>query len=308
MEKEELLREIKNILMRGGYLIGVPVRKSMVFDLIARRDERILIIKVLHNADSLRAEMAREMKILGHEFNASPLIVGFRSGAGPILDGVVYSRHGIPVISLKTFYDLIINEEQPMVYVAPGGFYVDIDGDTLRKIREERGLSLGELARMTGVTRKTIQLYEEGMSSTVDIALKLEEFLNVDLIKPVDVFSFADLSEERTALDNVIFEDVFRRLMEIGYDVFLTLKCPFEAISRDRTEVMLTGFEDNEKKLKYKAQNIRIFSEILEKKGFIVMSDSEYEEYNGVAIITRSEIMSYDKEEINKIVNERSDL
>ncbi len=308
MEKETLLREVKNILMRGGYRIGEPVLRSMIFDIIARKGERILIIKVLHNADSLRVEVAREMKILGHEFKASPMVIGMRSGTGPLLDGVVYSRHGIPVISLQTLYDIVIEGVNPMVYVAPGGFYVDIDGELLREIREKRGISLGELARVAGVTRKTIQLYEEGMSSTVDIALKLEEFLRAELIKPIDVFSFADLSEERAPEEDIIFPDIYRRLVEMGYDVFLTVKCPFEAISKDERDLMLTGFEEKERRLKYKAQNIRIFSEILDKRGFIVVSDTRYEDYNGVAIIRKREIMRYDKDELKRVVEERSGI
>ncbi len=308
MEKESLLNEVKRILVRGGYQIGVPILRSMIFDIIARKDDRILIIKVLHNADSLRFEVAREMKILGHEFKASPMVIGVRSGTGPIMDGVVYSRHGIPVISLQTLYDIVIEGVNPMVYVAPGGFYVDLDGELLRDIREKRGISLGELARVAGVTRKTIQLYEEGMSSTVDVALKLEEFLRAELIKPIDVFTFADLSEERIASDEIMFQDIYRRLIEIGYDVFLTLKCPFEAISKDNRDLMLTGFEEKERRLRYKAQNIRIFSEILGKRGFIVVSDTRYEDYDGVAIIRKREIMRYDKDELKKVVEERSGI
>ncbi len=308
MEKEEMIKYVIEVLQRGGFTVGVPVVRSMVFDVIARRDNEIYIIKVLVNADALRLEMARELKILSKEFEAIPILIGLRSGAGKILDGVVYSRHGIPVISVQTFKEFILEDEQPMVYVAPGGFYVNIDGDKLKKVRQERGISLGELGRIAGVSRKTIQLYEEGMSSTVDIALRLEEFLGEELIEPVDLKNFAKLTEERYTLKNVVFEDIYRRLMDMGYDVFLTLKCPFEALSKDESDVMLTGFENNEKKLKYKSRNIRIFSEILDKRGFIITSETRYDEYNGVALIRKTEVMHYTKDELKKVVEERSSI
>ncbi len=308
MEKEEMIKYVIEVLQRGGFIVGVPVVRSMVFDIIARRDKEIYIIKVLVNADALRLEMARELKILSKEFEATPMLIGLRSGAGKILDGVVYSRHGIPVISVQTFKEFILDNEQPMVYVAPGGFYVNIDGDKLKKVRQERGISLGELGRIAGVSRKTIQLYEDGMSSTVDIALRLEEFLGEELIEPVDLKNFAKLTEERYPLKNVVFEDIYRRLMDMGYDVFLTLKCPFEALSKDESDVMLTGFENNEKKLKYKSTNIRIFSEILDKRGFIITSETRYEEYNGVALIRKTEVMQYSKDELKKVVEERSSI
>ncbi|NPA75789.1 MAG: transcriptional regulator [Euryarchaeota archaeon] len=308
MDKEELLREVKGILSRGGFVIGEPLRRSMVFDLIARRDSTILILKILLNADSLRGEMAREMKILAHQFKGAPLVVCLKTGAGENMRGVIYSRHGVPVISLETFWDLIIEETPPMVFVAPGGFYVNLNGKKLRDIREARGISLGELARMVGVSRKAIQLYEAGMSATVDMALRLEEVLGEELIEPIDLFHYSDFTEHENSFSKIMFEDVYRRLVDMGYDVFLTLKCPFEAISKDREEVMLTGFEKSEKALKIKTQNIRIFSEILGKRGFIVMSESSYEDYNGVAIIRKKEIMSYTKEELKKTVEERSSI
>ncbi len=308
MEKEELLSVIKRILVKGGFDIGEPIRRSMIFDFIARRDNVILIIKVLQNADSLRQEIAREIKILGHEFKAAPIIIGLRSGTGKLLDDVVYSRYGLPVITPETFREFVIEGISPMVYVAPGGFYVNIDGELLKEIRDKRGISLGDMARIAGVSRKTIQLYEEGMSSTVDIALKLEEYLGEELIRPIDLFSFADLSEDRIPDEKVIFEDIYRRLTKMGYDVFLMRKCPFEAISRDSMDVMLTGFEKNERRLKYKAQNIRIFSELLDRQGFIVVSETTYEDYNGVAIIKKKEIMSYSKDELKKVIEERSSI
>ncbi len=308
MEKEEITKQVIEVLQRGGFAVGVPVVRTMIFDVIARREREIYIIKILVNADALRFEMARELKILSKEFDAIPILIGFRSGAGKIIDSVVYSRHGIPVISIETFKEFILYDEPPMVYVAPGGFYVNIDGENLKKVRQERGISLGELGRMVGVSRKTIQLYEEGMSSTVDIALRLEEFLGVELIEPVNLKNFAELSEDRCTLKNIAFEDVYQRLMDIGYDVFLTLKCPFEALSKDEQDVMLTGFENNEKKLKYKSQNIRIFSEILDKQGFIITSKTHYEEYNGVAVIRKTEVMQYSKDELKKVVEERSSI
>ncbi len=303
-----LLREVKHILLRGGFTIGEPVKRSMVFDIIARRDDIILIIKVLTNADSLRGEMAREMKILAHQFGAAPLIICEHTGAGENLRGVIYSRHSIPVISLGTFWDIVIEESPPMVFVAPGGFYVNINGEKLRKVREARGISLGELSRQVGVSRKSIQLYESGMSATVDVALRLEEFMNEDLIEPIDLFHFTSFSDIDNTFTKIMFEDIYQRLVDMGYDVFLTLKCPFEAISRDAQEVMITGIGEKERGLKVKTENIRIFSEILEKRGFIVMKETRYEDYNGVAIIRKKEIMQYTKEELKKVVEERSSI
>ncbi len=302
-----MLREIREILAKGGFEIGEPIFKSISFDLIAKGEHMLLILKALLNIDALRSEVARELKILAKELKASPLVIGKKSAMGDILDGVIYSRHGIPILSLNTFREFVLEGEYPMVYASPGGFYVNINGKLLRKIREERGISLGQLAKIAGVSRKTIQLYEEGMNATVESALRLEEFLNVPLIQNIDILDFNKYEEERYPHPPENYGDIYRKLIEIGYEVFLTFKCPFDVLSKDERDVFLTGIGNDIRKIKYKAINLKILSNILEKNSFIVVEKSRYEEIEGVPIIEKAELMEIEKkEEIRKIVRERS--
>ncbi len=303
-----MIREAREILEKGGFIIGEIVGKSTIFDIAARRDKIFFIIKTLVNVDSLRSEMARELKILGKELGASPFIIGKKSGLGEIIDGVVYTRYGIPAISMGTFRDFVLEDVYPAVYVAPGGFYVNIDGEKLRRIREEKRISLGYLAGVAGVSRKAIQLYEEGMGSTVDVALKLEEFLGENLILPVDILHLGDMKEERINNPESFLGDIYYRLREMGYDVLLTLKCPFDAISKDERDILLTGVEDTERRIKSKSMNMKVVAEIFDKRGFIVVGESRYTDYNGIAIIKRREFMKYSKEELKEIVEERSSV
>ena len=303
-----MIREAREILEKGGFIIGEIVGKSTIFDIAARRDKIFFIIKTLVNVDSLRSEMARELKILGKELGASPFIIGKKSGLGEIIDGVVYTRYGIPAISMGTFRDFVLEDVYPAVYVAPGGFYVNIDGEKLRRIREEKRISLGYLAGVAGVSRKAIQLYEEGMGSTVDVALKLEEFLGENLILPVDILHLGDMKEERINNPESFLGDIYYRLREMGYDVLLTLKCPFDAISKDERDILLTGVEDTERRIKSKSMNMKVVAEIFDKRGFIVVGESRYTDYNGIAIIKRREFMKYSKEELKEIVEERSSI
>ena len=303
-----MIREAREILEKGGFIIGEIVGKSTIFDIAARRDKIFFIIKTLVNVDSLRSEMARELKILGKELGASPFIIGKKSGLGEIIDGVVYTRYGIPAISMGTFRDFVLEDVYPAVYVAPGGFYVNIDGEKLRRIREEKRVSLGYLAGVAGVSRKAIQLYEEGMGSTVDVALKLEEFLGENLILPVDILHLGDMREERINNPESFLGDIYYRLREMGYDVLLTLKCPFDAISKDERDILLTGVEDTERRIKSKSMNMKVVAEIFDKRGFIIVGESRYTDYNGIAIIKRREFMKYSKEELKEIVEERSSI
>ena len=307
-----MLREVREILNRGSFTIGEPLLPSVSFDLIARRENILLILKLLINIDALRNEVARELKILGKELDGTPLIIGKKSASGSMLDGVIYSRHGIPTISLPTFRDFVLEKINPLVYSSPGGFYVRINGRKLREIREKRGISLGELANIAGVSRKAIQLYEEGMSAVVDIALKLEEYLGEELIEPLNLMEFGRLEEERYDVMTLMRKDpemgiIYRKLMSMGYDVYLTFKCPFEALSRDETELFLTGIGRESNTIRYKAMNFKILTQILRKNAFIIVEKLKAEEMEGIPLIQKEELMEMEhREEIKKLVRERS--
>src|SRR3989441_11595295 len=165
-------------------------------------------------------------------------------GAGPWEEGVISSGSGVPILSRHTFKDFFEEGVPPFIFSAPGGMYVKLDGEALRRAREEKEISLGALAEIAGVSRRAIQMYLEGMSATVDIAMRLEKFLGEPLVVPMDPFQYsarvADLLGNLEEFER--FErDVFQRLFRLGYDVLPTGKCPFEAVTKDREIVLLTG-------------------------------------------------------------------
>ena len=63
--------------------------------------------------------------------------------------------------------------------VGRSGSTVNIDGDMLSQARKDQGLSLAELSRKVGVSPRTIQMYEGGMSASVEVACAIEDILNV---------------------------------------------------------------------------------------------------------------------------------
>ncbi len=75
--RERWIEEIRNLLGRSGFYVADShgVRPSS-FDLAARRDATLLLIKVLKNIDALGAEEATRLLELGHLFPATVLIVG----------------------------------------------------------------------------------------------------------------------------------------------------------------------------------------------------------------------------------------
>lgn len=307
MERQEIAEQIKKTLAKSGFAISEQCF-NMSFDIIGKRENIILIIKILYNVESFDRKTANDIKIVAKFLQGSPLLIGENFSSGKLQDGVIYLRHGVPLITKNTLKDYFIEGIPPFVYSAPGGFYVNIDKEMIKKIREEKNLSLGELAKQCSVSRKAIQLYEEGTSPSVDVALKLEEFLGKELITPLNLFSYSEEYEE-----NIIniekFEKlertIFSQLKGIGYEVIPTIKCPFNAFTQNKKNIILTGVGKKDILLHKKAKTISSISKITEKHSVFFIEKTEKKNIEGMPIIKKDELKKLCHEEIIELILER---
>src|SRR5438552_6388245 len=161
---------------KTGFFLSRPHgERGLCFDLVARRDDTLLIVKVFQNVDALSKETAQELKAIARTLEGSPLVVGERSGTGSLEDGVIYSRFGVPILCRSPLLEFLEEGVPPFLFSAPGGLYVQLDAAALRRMRDERGLSLGALAEIAGVSRRSLQMYLEGRAATLDVATRLED-------------------------------------------------------------------------------------------------------------------------------------
>lgn len=313
MRREQLADEIRDSLAWVGFhLSDMRNPRGLAFDIVARRGDTLLLIKVLQNVDAFCKSNADELRLVAQTLDGAPLVVGERSGGGDLEEGVIYNRFGIPILSKETFIDFFEEGLPPLISSAPGGLYVRIDGKALRRTREERGISLGTLAEVAGVSRRTIQMYLEGMSATIDIALRLEEFLKESLVLPVDLFTHAKVTGRTFASWDEFEEfeqDIFRRLQSLGYEVLPTIHCPFEAVTQDREFVMLTGVGGKETAIEKKAEIVSDISRIVEKDAVIFVERRGTRlSIEGTPIVGRDELRKIrGREEIKTLIAERKE-
>ncbi len=299
VKREELIDRIRETLAKAGFFVSDPHNiRSISFDIIARRDKQLLIIKALSNIDSLSSDDAEEMRVLATCLDAKPMVIGLHSSAGKLREGILYSRFSISIISEATFHEHMLEGVPPFVYAVPGGLYVQLDGEALRRIRAERNISLGMLAEIAGVSRKAIQMYESGMGAMIDIASRIEEFLNEPIVVPLDPFS-CSAEAARTLKTFEKFEklnqDVFELLKEIGYSVVPTIRCPFDALASEDELMLLTGIGDDDKITARKARVVGNISRVTEKKSVIfVRQKTSVEEIDGTPLITKDELRRAD--------------
>lgn len=306
-----LLARVREALTRAGYFLSQDAAlRPLSFDLVARRDGQLLVIKVLTNVDGLNEPVAHELRVLAQFLDASAVVVGERTSSRELEEGAVYLRYGVPIVTFGTLVDYLFEDVNPLVYAAPGGFYVHLDGQRLRQVREERGLSLGELAQAAGVSRRAIGMYEEGMSAMVDVAARLEEFLDETLAQPLDPFrqKAAELDLAPPALDIRTFEGLVLHAMgEMGFRVAPTEKTPFSAITKEE-RVVLTGFvTESPDGLKRAAATANV-CEVAETDGvFFVERTTTRVAIQGTPVVSREELQNLqDPEALIRLLRERS--
>lgn len=309
-----MINTTRAILARAGFDISSAINiRSICFDIVGRRDKTLLIVKVLSNVDAFSRENADEMKIMAEALDANPLIVGEVSSSGPLEKGIVYSRFKIPIVSNETLAEHLLEEVPPFIFAAPGGLYVKIDSDVLKQLREERGISLGTLAETAGVSRRTIQMYENGMGAMIDAALRLEEFLDAQIVQPLDPFEYKKddtAAKHEIKIGGSTGSQRLDRLLNIGFAVTPIIRGPFEAISRDsgNRTVLLTGLDYDQSKIIQKALIAAELSNLSDRHSVMIVQKKQGADNIGsTALVTDDELKKIDdKDALTDIVLSRS--
>ena len=192
------------------------------------------------------------------------MLVGIRSSTGPIENDVVYDRFGIQALSLETLKSHLLDGTPLKIYAGPGGLYVRLNRERLIKLRKDQNVSIGSFARSIRVSRRTVRSYEEGMNARVEVASRIEELLGDTVTSSIDVLNTTFLDKQKRAdfrkeeLNVKNFQnEIFSLLKKIGYEIIPMERCPFEAVSKDKEEILLTCVNEYNEKLVFNHQKIR---------------------------------------------------
>jgi putative transcriptional regulator len=244
------------------------------FDLIARRNGMILVIKVASHIDSVSEDVAYDLEVIARYLSGIPLIVGERARDAELERGAVYIRYGIYAVSVATLYDFFVQKIPPLVHASPGGLYININGKALREMRERRGMSLGDLGHLLGVSRRTISKYECGMGTTLEVAIRIEEVFDEGVVESIDLLrheppekmELAEQAERRTRALPIGF------LEELGMKLHTLRGAPFQALVTYDEHTIFTGYGTAQKVVK-RAALIGNLSQIAKKHAMCVITD-----------------------------------
>jgi len=315
MNRSELMGEVRETLINAGFYVSdFYSLRPIGFDLVARRDNSLLIIKVLTNVDAMSEDVAKELRTLSILLKGCPLLIGEHTGNKKLEEDVVYDRFGIQAINSETLKNNLLEGMPLEVYAAPGGLYVNLDKDKIAKLRQEQNLSIGSFARSIKVSRRTVQMYEEGMNASIEVALRIEDTLGDNITVPIDILNqrikikrqFKPSKIETPSFRN-FQKEIFSILEQVGYKVIPMERCPFEAVSQDKSKILLTCVDQYDKNLLKKAQIVSSISNITEKQA-VLITDKEVSKKNiaGTPLLIKKEIKkARGPEEILELILER---
>ncbi|WP_297474735.1 transcriptional regulator [Thermococcus sp.] len=307
MDRERLIRTVEAVLKGTGYKTARMEFRGSCFDIVASRLFLLLFIKVSTNIDTVTEEQAEDLKRLARFFNASPLMVGIKTKNSELEEGVVYERFGIYALRPETLYDVLVENELPAIFAERGGFYVRINGALLKRLREERGYSINELAQLLGVSRKSLINYERGEQAvSLEVAIRLEELFDEPLAEPIDVLHSRVEANLNVRPETPLEKEIFDRLKKLGLGVVKVKKAPFNAVSKENEFKILTGIDQRKTRSTVKrAEMVAEVGKIINSDGVFILEKTKTEVVGEVPLIPKESLEEVkDADELIDLIEE----
>ena len=273
MKQSEILGTTERILEKAGFQHSKRCSsRSSCFDLAAHGHKQLIFLKICADIGNTSFNDAAELQKISGCFSALPLIIGEKTRKKPLEDDTVYTRYEICVITSKTLEDMVLRGAHPLVEAGPGGYYIKLDGNLIKKRRQELRLSVGKLAEMVGISRRTLYGYERGMAkASVPTAYRLEWILGAPVVQNADVFQAPErmcflATARRIVSKHCLLRAVFRKFAQFDFKVTCTGRAPFDFIARcPKDEVKIIGgvAEEGERNLDQRIDEITSLGEIV---------------------------------------------
>ena len=322
-QRDHVLVEINDLLSNHGFETSNIYDRSC-FDMVARKELELLLLKILINIDGFTGNQADEIKKVADIFLASPLVVGVKSKNEYLEEDVVYERHGIPVIAKETLRNMVVDDVHPEIFADRGGYYVQMDGEVIKQVREAQNISRKDLADKAHVSRETIYKYERGMVRAFpETAMMLESILNMKITLSVNLLNVPKKIENENS-DNSktnvkMSMENQPNLTKLGFGVISTSRTPFDALAKQESDIkvkrnystVITNMEKNrnQQALKKMALNVKDLSGITETDAvFLLEGRKSLKCIEGIPVVHNWEIKEMkNSKEFLSVVRERRD-
>jgi putative transcriptional regulator len=298
VNQAETANEAESVLKSAGFDVSQRCcSRPSCFDFVVRRKTQLAFIRTHENIGNISMRDALELQTLSKHFSAASILVCSKTRHKPMEDDTIYSRYSVYAVTPLTLADIAVHGNNPLVDATPGGYYVRLDSEKIRRERQSRGLSIGKLAEMTRISRRTLYGYEKGMArASVGAAYNLEYVLGVPLAQGIDVFQPPPEHGEgflATAkrLMNVhhCLQTVERKLSKFNILIAHVRRAPFDFIAKSKKkEVSIIGgvSDGKERNLMQRVEEIISVGKVINAQP-VLIADKEHANSNGITVIGR---------------------
>jgi len=284
-----------------GFEVSSFLDSNSCFDLVAKRSDLKLVIKVYSNIDGFRKEQAEELLKISNAFNAVALVLGEKTKAFTLKKGVVYERHSIPAMNYFTFVS-VFDSVVPAIKFFKGKTIVELDSTELREKRNELDLTLEELAKKTGITKESLYRLEHGFKTSLETAKKLEKLLKADLILEKNLLEEFISNKPEKEIFKEKFNDIsLEKIHSLGLDLIEFNHAPFKAFGTKK-EFLLIDKGTEKAELNKKALVLEKTKAVFDSHSIIITKKFNLDRIASTPIIEEQELESYSK--INQLMKE----
>ncbi len=305
MRETTILRAIA-LLKEHGFAVESFAHSNACFDLVAKRPDLTLVLKVFNNIDALREEHAAELRKIAAVFNATVLVIGEKSKAFSLRKGVLYERLGLTALSLASLGEML-KEHFPSIKYFKGKSIVELDAKKLREKRKQLGLTLQQLAEKIDSSVESVHRYEKGASASLSTAEKLEDALDTSLVNKINLFEehrIAKRQEEELFEDN--FEDrALGKVHDLGVKLALFRHSPFKACAQP-SDSLFIGKAAVKQDLERRAVQLAKTKRAFHGTPLIISRQLKYRRVSQIPVVAEEELDSLNKfKDLMKLIRER---
>jgi len=302
--RETILLRAMALLKEHGFSVESFAHSNACFDLVAKRPDLVVVLKVFNNIDALREEHASELRKIAGLFNATALVLGEKSKAFSLRKNVLYERLGLTALSLASLKGLL-DQHFPSIRYFKGKDIVELDAKKLRNKRKELGLTLKELAQKIGSSVESVHRYEKGTNASLNAAEKLEDVLETSLVKKINLFE-----EQRNVKGKELFDESFEdrsleKVHDLGVKMAVFKHAPFKAYAQPKEDLFI-GKAELKQGLERKAIELSKTSKAFQGKPLIISKEFKYSRVSHVPIVAEEELDSLSKfKDFMRLIRER---
>lgn len=278
MDKKSLLKKYSRLLQTRGFSDATAYGLRSSFDIITKKKDRVLLLKLVDNIDSISDKEANALKELSTFFDGEAFIIYQNYKNKKVNDKLIFSRHGISCVSSNTFEILLDGTD-----IARAQRFVKtkykVDAELLKKMRALSGFSIRELSREVGVSKDTIYRYENARTfSTSRNLKKLEKFFDYRLTEA----SYTKIPE---------FQETMKFTSVKGISMVNLDAAPFNMLAKRHFRYE-AGSQLDQRTRKKIAAFYRDLASVLEEDYPFFVTDSENgaDNVDGIPIIKRKEL------------------